>query len=100
MKGATRTDINAYESVPAPDFDEFSIGSGEVDVSSIGGYPVRRVVVVSAGSGTLLVRTAGSGSTNRTASALSAGNELDSVQITSIRGTSDGSSVSSIRVYK
>lgn len=90
----------SWQDGPSPDFDEFSISTGDVDVSSIGGYPVRDVKVVS-GSGTLKVKTAGSGTSYRTAT-LAVGDTLgDPVQIISIAGTTNGTSgITKIRVFK
>lgn len=96
----TKRDIAAYETGPSPDFDEFTFGAGELDVSSIGGYPVRQIRIVTAGAGALAIRTVGSGATNRTLTGLAAGENLFPGQITSIRGTGDGTSVTRIRVYK
>lgn len=101
MAGTTRTETEAYEIGPSPDAAEFLIGAtDEVDVSSIGGYPVRKIEVV-AGTGQLAVRTPRSGTTDRTYTSLAAGSRIEPLQITSIRGTNGGaSSALTIRVYK
>lgn len=89
-----------YDEVrPGDDFDEFVVGAGDVDVSSIGGYPVRLIEVVS-GNGTLKVKTINSGATLRTASGLVVGSKIGPVGIQAIAGTGDGSSAMTLRVYK
>lgn len=95
----TNPNVEAGQIAPSPDFDEFIVGAGELDVSSIGNYPVRFIEVVS-GTGVLKVWTAKSVTTARTASSLAAGSKIGPTQITSIRGTGDGSSALTIRVYK
>lgn len=96
----TNPKVGAGEVAPSPDCMEFTPGAvAELDVSAIGGYPVRGIEVVS-GSGTLNIRTAKSGETNRSHT-VAAGTKILPVQITSIRGTSDGTTASiTIRVYK
>lgn len=96
----TKPTVDAHEVGPSPDCIELLIGAtAELDVSAIGGYPVRKVEVV-AGTGSLAVRTAKSGATNRVYTAMAAGSKIEPLQITSIRGTSDGSSALTVRVYK
>src|SRR3954470_10912722 len=98
MSRTTKSTVDAYETCPSPDFDEFTIGSSDVDLTSIGGFPARSVQVVT-GSGTLKVKTAGGGSSWRTAT-LAAGDVLDSVQIVAIAGTGNGTSgITKIRVF-
>lgn len=85
---------------PCEGAEEFTLASGEeLDVSVIGGYPVRSIVALAAG--TVRYRDAKweEGQDNRTFTAF-AGEGLFPTQITSIRGTSDGSSAIRIRVYK
>jgi len=85
---------------PSPDADEFAIGAADVDVSSIGGYPVRRVTIV-AGSGTLKMRLKGSGTTYRTFSVLTAGSDIVPYEIVAIAGTNNGTSgITTIRVSR
>lgn len=90
---------------PSPDSDEFAIGAGDFDVSRIGGYPVR-LIVIAAGSGTLkykCVNTIGNSdaSTWRTASSLVKNDQIGPGRITLIAGTTNGSSPGlTIRVYK
>ncbi len=92
-------DVPAYGILPAPDVEEFAIGAADVDVSSIGGYPVRIVEIV-AGSGTLKIQTARSGTTYRTLT-VATGDQIVPTQITSIGGTTAGTSgVTTVRVYK
>jgi hypothetical protein len=92
-------DVEAYETGPSPGFKEYSISTGVVDVSAIGGYPVRKVQVV-AGTGTLKCRTAKSGDTYVDAT-LSAGESVGPAQITGIGGTTAGTSgITKVRVYK
>lgn len=90
----------AYEVGPSPGTEEFAIGAvAELDVTSIGGYPVRFVQIVS-GTGTLKYKDALTTAGNRTMTA-APGGELGPTQITSIRGTSDGTSGGlTVRVYK
>ena len=91
--------IPAFGIQPSPDFAEFAIGTDDVDVASIGGYPVR-VVEVLAGTGTLKVATSRSNGAFRDAT-LAAGEALQPSQITNIGGTDSGTSgITSIRVYK
>lgn len=91
---------DAFDVQPALGSDEFTIGGGsELDVSRIGGYPVRLFEVVS-GTGTIKYRDGVDQATNRTFTAVAVGNRLGPTQITSIRGTGDGSNAITIRVYK
>lgn len=85
----------------APDCDEFAIGSADFDVTSIGGYPVRRIVVV-AGTGTLKFQTRASkaAAVFRTMSA-AAKNDVVELEIWNIAGTTNGSSAGlTLRIYK
>lgn len=107
----TKPSIDAYEEAPATDIFELTVGAtSEVDASAFGGYPVR-VVVVLAGSGTLAVQTAGSGTLLNRASTVVPGDRIGPAQITSIRGTTDATldrngiaapsvGVTKVRVYK
>lgn len=97
---STNANVGAGEVAPAPDVMEFTPGGvTELDVSAIGGYPVRKIQCT-AGAGVLNIRTARSGSTNRAMNVV-VGTEIAPVQITSIRGTSDGTGGGiTIRVYK
>lgn len=100
MSNDTKEKIDAHEVGPSPDCADFAIGAvTALDVSSIGGYPVRKIEVL-VGSGTLNVRTATSGTTNRSL-AVAVGTKIEPLQILSIRGTSDGTSGGlTVRVYK
>lgn len=83
------------------DCDEFAIAAGDFDVTSIGGYPVRKVVIV-AGTGTLKYQTKKvvGGVTFRTMS-VAAKNDVLEAEIWNIAGTTNGSSAGlTIRVFK
>lgn len=79
------------------DFDELSSFGSPIDLVATYGAPARRIVVVTAGSGTLNVTTVGVNGTavNRSATALVAGDFIDCL-ITTIR---TGTNVSLIRVF-
>lgn len=87
----------------SPDCDEFVSASGDFDVSSIGGYPVRKVVIV-AGTGTLKFQTR----TSKTAASPSfrtmsaaAKNDVLEAEIWNLGGTGNGTSAGlTIRVFK
>lgn len=97
---STKIPVDCWEMGASPDGDEYALGAGDVDVTAIGGYPVRRVIIA-VGSGTLRVKTANSGATYRTYSNLIAGDEIGPLQILSIGGTSAGSTSGiTVRVFK
>lgn len=85
----------------APDCDEFAIGAADFDVTAIGGYPVRKVVIV-AGTGTLKYQTraAKTAAVFRTMSAAAKNDTLEA-EIWNIAGTGNGSSAGlTLRVFK
>jgi hypothetical protein len=97
MSNNTKTDIDANQVDPGPDGDEFAVGTSPLDVSSIGGYPVR--VVIAVGAGTVKYTTAGSNGTVRTAT-LADREVLGPLQIKSILGSSGGTTAPVLRVIK
>lgn len=85
----------------SPDCDEFAIAAGDFNVTAIGGYPVRKVVIV-AGTGTLKYQTRSvvGTATFRTMSA-AAKNDVLEAEIWNLAGTTNGSSAGlTIRVFK
>lgn len=92
-----RHEVDSGEVTPATDVQEYTSFASAIDFSA---DPVRLITIVDAGSGTLVIRTIASGSTNRTLTALTAGERIEPTQITQIRPSGDGTNVAKIRVYK
>jgi len=94
-------DCPGHSTQPAVDVYEYTLGAGTVDLSALGGPPVRSIVIVDAGSGQLLVKTRNSRDTYRTLTGLASGDTLgEPLEITVIGGTTAGSNVTKIRVFK
>lgn len=99
---AKRNDAQGSDEIgPSPDAMQYTTGANAIDFTELGGGPIRKLLIVSGGPATLVCRTQGGGATNRTYTLLADKELLEPLQITSIRGTGDGTTNAVVvRAYK